>query len=234
MEKHTIYFELKEELERPDCPICVLREKAVDGYMDTLLYEEVNDVGVREQIRKARGFCRLHSWQLRAMGDPLAHAIIYRDLINDALKMLSGSLMGHVKLAGRSFLRGTKSLEILAGSLKQKTQCPVCRRARETEVRYLSSLLNYLRGDKGMREAYEKSDGLCFPHFIEALENSDTVVAEYLIAKERALLQGLAEDLERLRQKFDYRFSGKPWAGEEDSWIRAVKHWVGLLALELR
>lgn len=230
MSRHTIYFELKDQLRQPDCPICVLREKAVAGYLDTLLYEEVNDVSVRAQIRRTKGFCKAHSWQLRSIGDPLAHAIIYRDIISETLKELDGPLAGHMKPGGWAFLRSMRGPKMVADSLKRKAECPICKRARETEVRYLSSLLNYLRSDKEMREAYNGSDGLCLPHLISALEDSDVRVAEVLITKERALLQRLMQDLEQLCQKFDYRFSGEPWAGEQDAWIRAVKHWVGLIA----
>lgn len=232
MQKHTIYFELEGQLAKPDCPICSLREKAVSGYLNTLLYEEVNDIGVRAQIRRAKGFCKQHSWQLRAMGDPLAHAIIYRDLASEMLKALREPPAEHVKPGGWPFLRGAKGPRRVAESLKRRAECPVCKRAHETEARYLSSLLNYLGSDREMREAYGKSDGLCLPHLIEALEEASGIAAETLIAKERALLEALLKELEQLCQKFDYRFSSEPWAGEQDAWIRAVKHWVGLLNAE--
>ncbi len=33
------------------------------------MLHDLNDVGIREQLRKSLGFCNIHAWQLQKIGD---------------------------------------------------------------------------------------------------------------------------------------------------------------------
>lgn len=69
------------------CPICSLIEKAIDSSVDALLYELVNDVGMRSELR-SKGLCKTHVQRIESY---LSHhmelsfmglAIIYSDLLD--------------------------------------------------------------------------------------------------------------------------------------------------------
>ena len=49
--KHSIYYELRDALAGGDCPICQLALRVVERFLDYLIYENVNDPGIRENIR---------------------------------------------------------------------------------------------------------------------------------------------------------------------------------------
>lgn len=91
-QKHMAYYNLRDALAKPGCPICRLVSDAVAHYLETLLYENVNDPGIRADLRRSNGFCPHHAGLLRDHGDPLGHAIIYGDLIDHVLESLEGLL----------------------------------------------------------------------------------------------------------------------------------------------
>lgn len=86
--KHTTYFNLLDALKENGCAICALIKKSVHKSMDDFLYEQVNDSGVRKEIKESFGFCNRHAWQLQKFGDGFSQAIVYSDLINIVLKQL--------------------------------------------------------------------------------------------------------------------------------------------------
>src|SRR6476659_1310692 len=87
--KHQTYFELREALERPGCVVCRLAARSVRRYLEALSFESVNDHGLRAQLRRSRGFCNLHAWQLLDdVRHPFGAAIIYRDVLNECARLL--------------------------------------------------------------------------------------------------------------------------------------------------
>src|SRR6266700_1902582 len=85
------YFQLREALEAPGCAVCRLAEEAVEASQRTLLYENVNDPGVRELLARSGGYCRQHAWQLVRRRDLLGTAIVYRDLVRRFMEGLGPS-----------------------------------------------------------------------------------------------------------------------------------------------
>jgi hypothetical protein len=70
------FYDLRDALTQPGCPVCRLKADAVRRHLDGMLWESVNDSGVRHDIREARGFCQQHAWQLVEGGSSLGAAII--------------------------------------------------------------------------------------------------------------------------------------------------------------
>ena len=83
-------------LEKPGCHICRLVESAERQAIENILYEYVNDPGVRGGIRRSWGLCTHHAWLfLRLALSPetagmLGAAIIYEDVVSELLDRLSG------------------------------------------------------------------------------------------------------------------------------------------------
>src|SRR5688572_27762822 len=88
----TVY-KLVEACREPGCPVCRLEQNAVERYLDSQFYENVNSPKWRDQLRLSLGFCREHAWLAvdKRLGDPLGFSIIYRDLVNSVLKRFETS-----------------------------------------------------------------------------------------------------------------------------------------------
>ncbi len=155
------YFDLVEGFAQPGCAVCGFVLRAVHRYLDVLSYESVNDPGFREALRSARGFCNRHAWRfVREIGDPLGVAIIYRDVLRAVLAPLE--------------LRADPS------ALEPQGPCQACRVEQDTTTRYLRLLLEQLHFER-FRLAFQRSDGLCLPHLITALELAGAEEAEHLL-----------------------------------------------------
>jgi len=85
---------LRVAFEEPGCPICRLRAGAERRYVQTLLYEYVNDGETRVGFVRSRGLCSYHAWFVQAneqllFSDGLKTAIIYESVaiqVHDALQ----------------------------------------------------------------------------------------------------------------------------------------------------
>ncbi len=214
-EKHLAYYELLEELRRSrHCAFCVLERKGIHKYFEGLLYEKVNDGGIRSSLVKSRGFCPRHAHLLSSFGDALGTAILYSDQINLRLKSLEQSL-------SRKRSRARKEPA-------EPGLCPACQAEVRLRQAHVGTLLHGL-SDPEMAAALEGSTGLCFPHFSLAMsEAKDPEVRSVLLQTQEAQLKGLASQLKKLIDTYDYRRITGGFKEEKDSWLRAVEMVSGL------
>lgn len=214
--------DLRQALQAPGCPVCRLVEQDVARYLDYFLWENVNDPELRRGLYEALGFCRDHLRILAAHpGASLGLALIAQDIWEEVLKATerAGASLAHRRRAA-SAARYQKSLT-------PRRNCPVCDYAHGQEGLYLDVLLERLVGENGLLAAYEASDGLCLPHFRQALTRNATETAlQELLRAQHAIWQRLKADLDEFIRKNDYRFRDEPWGEERDAWLRA---WVALV-----
>jgi hypothetical protein len=149
VDRHINFFELQKVCEKSGCPVCRLVGDRAERYMDNLLFEHVSDRGFRAAHRAAGGFCDYHSRNLAAFRDGLAVAILGRDILEDRIA---------------SFKKRKP--------WKPKDPCPVCVERGRIEREYLTFLAE--SGGEGadereLRFAFEKSEGLCAPHYATLL-----------------------------------------------------------------
>lgn len=219
MRRDLIYAKMLEGLESQTCPICYLAAGAVRHWLEHLLYEMVNDPGVRKRIRDSRGLCSTHAHVLAGFGDPLGHAIIYGDLIRAVLEDVSPE-------HGLGGL--TRELVAPPGT---RRSCPACGIQEDTENTYCRFLIDGLKSD-GLRAEFERSHGLCLPHFKQVMEFAgDPAGRRFLALAQRAKLELLRDDLDQLVRSHDYRFSGEATQKVGGSWRQAVRKMVGDEAL---
>src|SRR6187549_588281 len=108
--RHAGEHDLIEAFGQPGCPVCRLSTEAVDAYLTSVCYEQVNDLDLREQLRSAGGFCRVHAERfLRQRLGQLAAAIVYRDVLSTARKRISASL-GQRARSKLSALLGSRAI----------------------------------------------------------------------------------------------------------------------------
>jgi len=216
-EKHLLYFAVLEAFQKAKgCALCELEAEATRRYLDSLLYESVNDPGVRENLVRAKGYCLRHAHLLLGFGDGLGTAILYQDQVRLFLRFLSD-------------VKGTKSrlLKKRPAEWRRRQACPACRLQVEGREYHVAVLLAGLSHEE-MRAAVESSPGLCVPHFLLTIERGrDDAPRRYLIETQENRFKELLNDLGEFCRKHDYRFRGEGFGREGDSWMRAVKMMVG-------
>lgn len=223
--RHAGEHDLIEAFGQPGCPVCRLATEAVDAYLTSVCYEQVNDLDLREQLRTAGGFCRTHAERfIRQRLGQLAAAIVYRDVLNTARKRLAA---GHGVGGG---FGGRSKLAALFGGGRARSgralpPCPGCEVEAEAEGRYLAALRNRLR-EPSVREKYQAGDGLCLPHIDQALQTDDPG-ARALAEASVEMLGTIVAELDEYIKKHDYRFQTPVWDGGEDTPERAVERAVG-------
>jgi hypothetical protein len=223
MSRTPSFYDLRDALAEPGCPICQLMDRTAERYLDSLLWENVNDVKVRDEIRQARGLCRDHSWDLARHRAALGTAIITRDVLQSVLEELEESGL-HGPLARP--LRSAQAF--LRARLSPKAECPACVQVREMEDIFLRTFVAHLLGPEGLMTAYEVSEGLCLSHFRRALDRvRQQKVLTALVRTQSDIWKRLVGELTEFIRKNDYRFRDEPWGDERDAWRRAIAALAG-------
>jgi hypothetical protein len=230
MSRTMSFYDLRDALAQPDCPLCRLKARAAGRYLDGLLWESVNDPEVRDQVRRAQGFCHEHGWGLVRPGASLGVAI----LMHDALQGVLGAMAdAHFEaLPALSLRRAQENLDrsrpsaATAGLIDRLTprgRCPACVQAEKMEKVYLTTLVGHLLEEDGLLAAYEASDGLCLAHFRQALRYvRDEATFRSLVNAQQIIWQRLADRLAEAIRKSDVRFRDEPVGDEGSAWLRGI------------
>ncbi len=228
MNKTQSYYDLLEALALPGCPICRLLATFTDRLLDGLIYEQINDGGLRARIRQARGFCPEHARQLVRHGAALGVAIMMRDVLNALLEALEGARFRPVSRLSREGLRAAltsapspATAEAVARLGAQKP-CPVCERTREVEEMLLHVLVERLN-DPELAAKFRASEGLCLPHLrgtLRLITREEDY--ETLVRAQGAIWRDLLAQLSEAIRKSDYRFLDEGLGEEGKAWLRAL------------
>jgi hypothetical protein len=196
-EKYASYQKLQDALQQPGCPICHIGQAAGHKYLDTLLYESVNDPGIRRKLEDSLGFCYYHSRELLTFpGNRLGVGIIEQHMLKTALGQLHQT---------RTTSRRTLFSKRDERRKREKSPCPACLRAEASEARSIKDLLRYFVDD--LDEPLRLAGGLCLTHLQQALLVSDDKdVSAALIRLHEPLWQEQIALLDEFTRKHDYRF----------------------------
>jgi hypothetical protein len=234
-DKSFTYFALLEAFDKQGCPVCRLVMDASLSYLDTLFYEQVNDVGVRRKLRASRGFCNWHAWQARQItSSALGVALIANDLISEELARLDTLLRVSTRQHGHQGERGKIALKAIRAFIKgwqRKAQCPACRVVLDHQRHALETVINFLHDADFMRR-FERSSPVCILHTTVALENhSRHPELRRLLVLQRQKYAQLGSALQEFCRKHDYQSTHEPWGPESDAWLRAIEILAGKPAL---
>jgi len=199
MNRDMITFKLEGAFKKSGCPLCRLHVELEARYLFGLLWENVNDPGIRARLRQSFGFCHEHAWMLvateqQAWGGGLGTGIIYEDLIKAVASRLDEIVAQGQELRGerpRGWLQAGWTR--LSAWLDRQWQVFLTR-FNPTPTTPPSGyhrlvppaeclLCAYQRDseatnlewlvqnctDPDFRALYQQSDGLCFPHLRAAL-----------------------------------------------------------------
>lgn len=225
--KHFSYFRILEALSEPGCALCRLGGLAADRFLEALLYEYVNDTGMRKTLVAAHGFCPNHSNALVAKHDALGTSILYKAILNHLRAELDEVMpAGRQKLMGklRDQLGGTTG----AGArLAAHGPCPACTQRDEAVLRALATIAEH-EDDAELSAAVAQSGGFCLPHLRTALAQLSGRAVTQVLARQREVWQALDAELAEALRKHDFRFRHESFGEEEDSWRRAVEAVAGV------
>ncbi|WP_238524595.1 DUF6062 family protein [Caldicellulosiruptor hydrothermalis] len=152
-----MYFEMIENFKEDKCIVCHLKNKAMDKFFDDFLYESVNDYNLRDKIRKG-GICPKHARKLESLGDVLAHAIIYSDLLSNS--------------------RNRDSTEILPCKRKtqrQQNMCIFCEKEQGFEDTYTRAFSHFFATQPQFKSAFAERGFMCQRHLNQVLEKTASV-----------------------------------------------------------
>ena len=241
--RSSMYFDLIETCREPGCPVCRLGLRAARRYIDFVLYERVNDPDTRAELCAARGYCNRHAWMMADRNvRSLSVAMLEGVVIREVLEVLAGA--GHDRgalavladdghrgvaqalqrlLQGRLEFREPSPLAAqLAGLLEAQVACPICDQQATTEESALAALLNDL-GDEALVQTFQASDGLCLPHFRQALaQGGEDAAITRLVDLQRAHFERLRAELSEFIHKTAYHVTAERLGVERDSWLRAI------------
>lgn len=207
MNRDMTWHELYEHIKDNQCPICALLLEFTDRAMDSFLYESVNDPSLREKIMQSHGLCNFHSRMLLKKGDPLAHALIYIDLLNQTLTEIKSLNMNALSVYGKH------------------SDCIFCKNEKSSEKLYAVGFLAAYQ-DKEFAKKYEDDGMLCVSHtklIIESSSKSQANIINNIINTTEQKYKSLLNDLYEIKRKNDYRFNNEPWTeSERTAWKKAV------------
>jgi hypothetical protein len=218
------FFDLIETFPQAGCAICKLLVRDVHQFLDSLMYEFMNERETHATFRAARGLCNEHGWQVvRLKGTSLGIAILYRASVDELLKIVQQTPQ---PTSGVSrFLGGSSDQVALANRLEPVGSCPACDALLDSEKRYLQIFSqNFSR----LEVAYQGSTGFCLPHFRLALrEVRDPTHVRQMITIQTEIWTRLKAELEEFADKNDHQRIHETMGAEGDSWQRAIGQMAG-------
>jgi hypothetical protein len=179
-EKHLPFFAILDALENNECPICFLTVKSIESYFNSLLYENITDIGFRSKFRKQNGFCNFHSYKFFKYNDSLAILLTYKDLLVQKINEYN-----------------KKNLIIKTKKNKHK-ECLICDLAKDIEQRYILEIIDHLN-DIEFKNKFIKSEGLCIQHFefvLSKLKKIPKWFFDFQISKYKTLMDQINKSLE--------------------------------------
>jgi hypothetical protein len=229
--KSSTYFDLIRAFSLPNCAVCALVDEALLQHIDMFLYENVNNIARREEIRVARGFCSLHATTMASgYGRAQSISLLQQDIVGNVLDDLDKVMNGP---AGKSAL--ARPLDLLGSGMRAvahalqeamtpRRNCPLCDYERGMETAFVQTLADHIT-DPEMQSAFEQSWGLCLPHFHMALNaaNMNRNRFSKLIEIELNLLHKLKSDLDLYVQKQNTDYVGEPTGPESNAPVRATR-----------
>lgn len=225
------FFRLVETCRLPGCPVCRCVADESRSYLDALLYEQVTDLDTRRAIRAAWGFCNWHTWMLPEIAGALfGAAIIYEDLVTLVLQQterLGAERPGPGRRSWFGARIARRGRDAILRLYRRRAICPACTHAAETEKRYLETMVRFV-DDGDLQAAYARSDGLCLPHLLEAVDGSGaSPAARTLVERTRWHWARLGRDIASFVGKHDYRNREPYTEAEAASYARAFEVLAG-------
>lgn len=217
-----------------ECPLCSLRTRSEDGYVDHFLGDSVMEPSTRVEVN-AKGFCNRHFLMMMPQKNRLGLGLITHtylmDVIADVKKALDEAEGGGTSKLLSGFRRGAAAGDSPAGKVRARVgRCILCERLDFTMRRYAYTVVHLWQSDMEFRRLFAASKGLCLPDTALVMEMAEAEAGgkkrqEFFAALSKVQKENLSrieEELEWFTLKFDYRNQDKPWGNSRDAVERAI------------
>jgi hypothetical protein len=221
LERMVGYHDLLADLYRPGCPMCHGANRSAWRYLDGLLWESVNDAGIRMGLRAAHGFCREH-WMM-------ALRVASAQSAGSGMAILTEDLLRHTLVDAEHHVASKSGSPRRRGSLTTEAPCPACVGVHRTVSCYAQILATAEEGTAPFQALREPYRGICVPHLTIGLGYlRDPIERRRFVEIFRHGCEELGVELKEFSRKQDYRFRHEGLTdGEATSWRRAVYRLVG-------
>jgi len=237
---------IREALEKAEtCFLCHLENRFEQRYVDNYLDELVMDAGAREKIIESRGFCNYHFYKMLASStnpassDGLGMALILKSVTKQLFEDVTADLRigvespPTIELDLRGRFRQSSAPSYLR-TVSNQENCPACDHVSEIMRIYIKEFVQELKEDNEIKELFNKSRGLCIPHYVMTLHIVSRLhskkfphTAKTIIDKQLQVLEELQNNLSVYIERQDCRFSDKERAGTEKAVGESLAKVVG-------
>jgi hypothetical protein len=216
------HHELLEACSLTGCPVCRVGAQTVRRYLKSLFYEYVNDLDMRANLVKSLGFCGEHVQLLLShkIADTLGASIIYEHL---------------AKVILREFPKDSQSKELsrkiskFVSASEGLGECLACNHRNKT-VNYTLNQMSTALSDATLREALEKSDGLCMVHLsllLGKIQKPDEI--NFLLTLTRTKLEARQAEMAEVIRKNDHHHSSEKITEDEAlAWRKSMSMLAGV------
>ena len=203
MAKDMVGPALYDYMHDDQCPICEHMVARTKLSMEHLLYEGVNNLEIRKSLYDSKGFCSRHSHMLAEMGDPLAHAIIYYSLIDQAVKAIEANKNAAAK------------------AYQNHKTCMFCTNEKTSEEIYILAFVQAYE-EKSFADQYRIGGRLCIPHLAGVLGYKKGA-APMIVADTLNKYKTVQGHLSEIMRKNDYQYIHEALTEDEKlAWKDAV------------
>ena len=225
-----------------ECPLCALKSKLETEAIDYALGAAMMEPDYRIESNE-KGYCNRHFSMLFSNTNKLSLALIldtHLEEIRAGLDKYSKEASALKNSKGGLFKKNnavTFSENLSLYLNKREESCIVCDKISHTMSRYTDILLEMWDSEPDFRVKFEKSKGVCLPHF-EALVkaaakklNSQKAgeFISFLTQKQIKELERIQKDIHKFTLKFDYRNADMEWGTAKDAPIRTIEKISGTI-----
>jgi len=217
-EKHIPYFVVLEGVTSSQgCFFCSLEQSVVEKYFEELLYEHVNDPGIRKALRASAVYCSKHAQQLLRRGDSFGTSILYADQMRGFLEVFDGLTKASMKSRAKA-----------ARIWIEHDGCPACAAQKDARQRYIEVFIEWFHEEE-MQNSFRDSNGLvCLSHFLAVLGAfTDRHQADLFREITKTKCMELLTQMQEFQRKANWMHCREEVGKERDSWIRAVEFFAG-------
>ena len=223
-----------------ECPFCFIERSVEQDLLDFVLGSGSSymEADIREMTDNA-SFCRKHFQKMFDYGNTLGNAWIlkthYRKVIGEMKEQFAHFKPAKTTLKDKLRKTSESSNAIGMWVQKKESSCYVCDQFKDTYERYMDTFFYLWKQDKEFRRKVSEGKGFCLHHFGGLCEASDSRLSnnekddfyQIMFPLMERNMERLAEDVEWMVEKFDYRNKDADWKESKDAIQRGMQKLKG-------
>lgn len=195
------------------CEVCRAVLAKTMKFLSQYQYDLSTRTGTQEQHARDGGFCPLHTWHYEQVASPRGVCTAYPALLNRMAENLR-------------YLATNGSGEPNASAPLLQSHCPACHVRWTTEDQAIGSIISRTAETAELDKL--SLSALCLPHLQLVLQRTKSEsVRKFLLYREAALMERIAEDMQRYAIKYDALRRDLASSEEHDAYLQGLQMLVG-------